>query len=259
MGLPTDLLREVESRFGSGADLALFTDLDGTLVGFMDRPDQVELTPRVRRLLERICQTPRSQLAVVSGRPLEQVRRMIALEGIICAGNHGLEIGGTGRDFTHPEADSCRIELKDIRDKVRARLSGLPGVWIEDKGLTATVHYRSAPECQNRVKRNVAEALEDGSRFRSVPGNMIEEIRPNVNWNKGKAVDWILKQIGLTRDAAIYLGDDVTDEDAFVELQAGITIRVGADEPTTARFRLPSVEIVEEFLEWLAALRRPVA
>ncbi len=253
-GLPPRLMETIRARLESDKRLALLSDCDGTLTGFQADPARVKLPPKIRESLERLRVIPGLRIAIISGRRVEDVRRLIGVEGIIYAGNHGLEIQGSDFDFVHPDAKKCRDDLLALRDELCDQLKRVPRVWIEDKHLTLSVHYRLVPSAEPEVKREVGDLLADFPTLRMVSGNMVVEIRPKIGWDKGKAVGWILERGKLPAARAVYLGDDTTDEDAFEFLRNGITIRVGPQRPTAAAFELKDPQEVETYLCRLVSL-----
>jgi trehalose 6-phosphate phosphatase len=138
---------------------------------------------------------------------------------------------------------------------IRARTQGVPGVLVENKGLTASIHYRRvAPWRRAHLRAVVAEEVRGGPRgLRLSPGKMVLEIKPDIDWDKGRAVRELMRRAGeLRRVFPIYLGDDRTDEDAFRALRGrGLTVRVGPRRPTEARHRLRGVDEVWAFLSAL--------
>ncbi len=237
-----------------GVPLAVLLDYDGTLVPIRPKPDLARLTPRRRDELCRLGQ--RVLVAIVSGRPLAEIRRVIGLPGLAYVGNHGLEIREHGRTWIHPEAARRAELIAEAAEAVRAGTKGLAGVTVEDKGLTATVHFRLAERRHYGLIRAVI-ADEVGRRRGALAvsrGKKVFEIKPNIAWDKGKGVLELLRRAGGPGPLfPVYIGDDRTDEDAFRSLRdRGLTIRVGLGRRTLARCRLSRVDAVWAFL---AALR----
>jgi trehalose 6-phosphate phosphatase len=126
---------------------------------------------------------------------------------------------------------------------------------VEFKGLTASVHYRQVPKtCRPEIFAAVLAAVaRAGGLFRMNQGRKVYEIVPRTGWHKGAAVHWINDRLNVPGTLTVYLGDDISDEDAFSVLPDAITIKVGAFPVTAARYRLPDPTAVHEFLLWLAA------
>src|SRR5262249_2229517 len=153
----------------------------------------------------------------------------VGIPNLIYAGNHGLEISGDGLIFVEPTAAARCAALKELSADLASKLQHFPGVFVEDKGLTLSVHYRMAAATDREAVRRIAHDTLAGMNhmFRVTRGNEVFEIRPCVSWNKGTAVHWIKEQLGRPDALTIYLGDDVTDEDAFVTLPEAIRVKVG--------------------------------
>lgn len=231
-------------------------DFDGTLAPIVQRAGDAALPAETRRALEQLNARADTDVAVLSGRALEDVARRVGLAGILFAGNHGLEIRGPGVARVHEDARAARPKLDAVVRTLAHALEGVPGAWTEDKGLTLSIHDRETPEAdRERVRAAVLAAVAPHEGLRVTHGKRVMEVRPDVPWDKGRAILWLIEALGVPSDAPVlYAGDDATDEDAFRALgQSGISIRVGAaGEPTAARWRLPSVEAVGALLRALA-------
>ena len=239
--------------------LVLF-DFDGTLAPIAERPELAALSLRTRGLLTNLSQREEYIAGVISGRGLEDVTSRVDVAGMIFAGNHGFEMSGPGVSFVHPAAGQMReTQERALRD-LKEALSGLPGVIIEDKGLTLSVHYRLTPEdlmaeVQRRFNDSVMPHVLSG-RLRTTAGKMVLEVRPNLDWDKGKAVA-MLQEMCPEAALTMFFGDDVTDEDGFVVVQEGngIAVFVGAARlPTRALHRVDSPAEVTEALGLLVQL-----
>ena len=232
------------------------TDFDGTLVPICDSPLQVELSAEPRHLLTALAARSRVGVAVVSGRDLADLIPRVGVIGIGYAGNHGLEITAPGLTFTEAAAAALSAELSELASELAIALADVPGAWVQNKGLTASVHYRKvAAERIDGIKatvERVAHPVRD--RFVLRDGKMVREVRPAVDWHKGRAVRWLIEALagGHPDPLPIYLGDDQTDEDAFAALPDGITIHVGARRSTAAQYRVDSPDDVLRFLRRLA-------
>jgi trehalose-phosphatase len=205
----------------------------------------------VRRLAQ-VC-----TVAVISGRDLPDVRDRVAVQGIIYAGSHGFDIAGPGGlRLENEEAQACLPALDQAESSLREQLQSIPGARVERKRYSIAVHYRNVPEDRvpeiepivDRVNRRHGDLRRSG-------GKKIFELQPRIDWHKGRAVLWLLKTLELDRSNVlpVYLGDDLTDEDAFhalAERGVGIVIR---DEPrtTAAQFALESTDETATFLEQL--------
>jgi trehalose 6-phosphate phosphatase len=252
-------LSDIESLLRASQRILLFLDFDGTLTPIVEIPDQAVLPSKTRSILHRLSQNASCSVVIVSGRALSDIRERIGLAGLTYSGNHGLEICGAGLYFIEPEAVQLSKMLGEISCRVRHRLGHIPGVEIENKVLTTSIHFRRAPrgsldEIRKIVFREIASS--EGI-FRVTRGLQVLEIRPRVDWNKGTAVRWIQERTGTVGTLSFYIGDDVTDEDAFCALPAGVTVRVGQAMRTAARYYLEDESWVVHFLAWLAKATDP--
>ncbi len=215
----------------------LLFDYDGTLTPIVSRPEEAVLSPGVRDKLRAIAARPAFTIGIISGRSLVEVKSMVGVSEIYYAGNHGLEVEGPQIKFIHPVAGVTRPVLRDLLRQLSAELSGIKGVIVEDKGLSLSVHYRLVSLIDEanvaRIFQQVtAPRLRDGQ-IRVTPGKKVWEVRPPIDWDKGKAVETMVKEMraypGQGRLLPVYLGDDTTDEDAFriVHRPQGWSIYVG--------------------------------
>ena len=244
--------RNIELRIASSSHIALILDFDGTISEIVERPEDAQIAPEILPALTTLASRPDFNVAVVSGRALADVRARTALENVIYVGNHGLEIEAGNTRFREPHAESLRRELRSLSLQLKLALAETDGLEIEDKHLTLSVHYRRVPEQLHHWVRTVTNGAAARSRsFQCREGKMVLEIKPQLNWNKGYAVKWILREVLPSDALPIYIGDDIADEDAFAAIPEGITIRVGEPDDSRAQFYVPSVAAVGEFLQWL--------
>ena len=245
-------------RFLTSHHLALFLDYDGTLTPLAEHPSKAVLSDGVRGLIERLARRADTDVAVVSGRGLDDVRSMVGVERVIYAGNHGLEMGGPNlARFRHKDLDHYKARTATLAEE----LSDLTvsGAWTEQKGATLTFHYRAVESDQQARLAEQARAIITEGGFQARDGHKAVEARPPIGWDKGQAVLHIVREVygpsWSENVRVLYIGDDQTDEDAFRVLAGlGITFRVGsAEAPTHARRRLPNVDAVEALLTWLAS------
>jgi trehalose-phosphatase len=248
-------LDELLERMTRGR-LALFLDYDGTLTPIVRRPEDAVLSPEMRDLLEAWRTT--ATVAIVSGRDLADVQDMVGLENIQYAGSHGFDIAGPdGLRMQHEEARESLPELDEAEAELNRTLEGVEGLRVERKHFAIAVHYREVGEEEvERVEAAVEETLEGRRGLRKKGGKKIFELQPDVEWDKGRAVLWLLEKLELSGPDVlpVYIGDDVTDEDAFEALRdLGLGIRVGAEgEETQAHYTLADPEELEGFLRRLA-------
>lgn len=249
-------LKEIGAALGAAPYLLLGLDFDGTLAPIVARPEHAAIPEKTVSILQCLAMRKDITLAIVSGRGLADLKSLVPLD-VILAGNHGFEITGQGLDFRHPDAEKNQALLRRICGQLSRRLLTIPGAWVEDKGFTASVHFRSTEESAKGEVSGVVRAT-IGADNRDIvirKGDQVLEIRPRVEWDKGSAVRWIRAHIPVCGTAVCYVGDDETDEDVFSVVK-GVTIRVGEPDGTAARFFVNGPDEVAKFLEWLLSARR---
>jgi trehalose 6-phosphate phosphatase len=247
-----EALHEIGDHIAQTSHLLLCLDFDGTLTPFADHPHDVELADDARRVLRSLSQLDAVSLAVFSGRSFADLQACVLVPGVICAGNHGLEIGGPGMYFIEPTAGMFRESVKELAADLVVRLKAIPEAFVEEKGLTVSVHFRRVPGGQrDNVRRLVQVGLANASHpFLLNAGSMVFEIQPRVSWTKSNAVTWLREHLGEDDLLTIYLGGDFTDEELFATLE-GVSIKVGDGPDTAAQFYLEGPAEVHAFLEWL--------
>jgi trehalose-phosphatase len=249
----------------AGKQPAVFLDYDGTLTPIRDRPEDAVIAESMREAVRRLAE--RVPVVVVSGRDRRVVQELMGFDHLIVAGSHGFDIWSpAGGSIQREEGASFQGLLREVEARLHAELADVPGVLVEPKRSSVAAHFRLvAHEQRPRVKQIVDAILsEHPKELKVTPGKMVFEIQPRLDWDKGKAVLYLLAALDLDRDDVlpIYLGDDMTDEDAFRALAGrGIGIFVGsADDPetagctTAADYVLNTIGEVEEFLNRLVAL-----
>ena len=238
----------------AGRHLLLLLDFDGTLAEFNPDPEAVELPETRRRLLLDLAARSDTTLGIVSGRRLADVQSRTRLPSDVWySGFHGLEIEGPGVSFVHPDAEKAFAVLGQLKGELSAALSTLPGVFLEDKTLSVVAHYRDAtPEDARKVpgivEKHAGAHLESGV-FRLMHGACMIELLPDIDWHKGSAVTWIRERIASNDDVATaYVGDDVTDQDAFRAVRGhGISVSAST-RAAGADFQIDGPREVEELL-----------
>jgi trehalose 6-phosphate phosphatase len=215
--------------------VAVFLDFDGTLVNIARLPDQVHLAPATRRVLRRLAGHSRVTLVVISGRRRAELWRHIGLRGIHYFGLYGWERSRHSRLAT-----SALIALRRARMQLSIHLSSIPGLWIEDKRHSLSVHLLSvSPALQLRARRKLRTLLLPFRESLRLIENLRDaEIVPRCISGKGIAVRQFLATPALSRSFPIYFGDDLSDEPAFEAVRKGISVRVGAPRPTRARYSI---------------------
>ncbi len=230
------------------ADQILFAlDYDGTLAPIAPQPELAAIPPESRELVASLAELPDVHVAIVSGRALEDVKARVALP-LIYAGNHGLELEGPSFAYRHPEALERIPELTEAILAINRDLAPLRGVRLENKGLTASVHFRNAsPEDAQTAARILKRHLPNG--FRLHAGKKVIELRPDVDWHKGAAVCWLMDNC-FDHAHAFAMGDDLTDEDMYISLPEQITVCVAEHRATHARYRVTDVGEALELLRF---------
>jgi trehalose 6-phosphate phosphatase len=255
-GLPSALARwsEIAARL-PGRLPVVFLDYDGTLVPIAEDPARAFLPEATREVLRRLA--ARAPVAIVSGRHRDTIVDFVGMDELFYAGSHGFDIAGPGA-IRLQQDPALREAVGRASAALGHALAELPGVDIEDKGFATAVHYRRAaaadlPEIERRVQRVLAAE----PALHEVHGKKVIELRPRIDWNKGRAVLWLLQALGLAGDDAlpIYVGDDVTDEDALAALrQRGVGILVSErPRPSAASYTVRDPGEVRELLWRLVA------
>lgn len=240
------------------ASAALFLDVDGTLVELAEHPSLVSATPRLQALLPRLPEVTGGAVAVISGRTIGEIDRILSPHTYVAAGVHGLERRhATGRLSALDRGE----QLVAIRALIEPFVAAHDGVWIEDKSIALAVHYRQRPDLEPQVHRFAADL-----QARLPPdvelllGRDVFEVKSGVA-DKGSAIDAFMSEAPFAGRTPVFVGDDVTDEAGFraVNARGGVSVKVG-DGATKAQWRLADVDTVLGWLERVVAAhaeRRP--
>lgn len=233
---------------------ALFLDVDGTLLEFRRDPSAVRSDKVLNALLQRLAERLEGALALISGRPVQDIDRIFSPLVMPAAGAHGLELRLHAGDETEFR-EGTRVP-DEVMDRLQHFVAGRPGVLLEHKPQGVALHYRRAPAAENAVRsemRAIDEAL--GAGFRLMEGKMVCELMPGGR-SKGKAIEDFMAVQPFAGRTPVFLGDDVTDEAGFsVVNQLGghsVQVRDGGDTGTLARWSLADVTAVRDWLERLA-------
>lgn len=250
-------LEEIRRRLGD-RPVAVFLDFDGTLAPIVGDPDAAALSGETREVLEELAR--RCPVAVVSGREVEDVAARVGLEGIHYAGSHGLELRGPG-GYREVRAEDRLPALDAAEEDLREALDGVPGVRVERKRLGLAVHTRGAPEDASRVaERRVRRRATRRPELQLHRGKEVLELRPGGDWDKGRALERLLDRLLPEGEGAwpIYVGDDVTDEDAFRAVaDRGVPVVVRGEDDgraTGAEYSLADPGAVRRFLRALTGI-----
>ena len=245
----------------SARESMLFLDYDGTLSPIVSDPAAATLVDGGADALELVAAV--CPVAILSGRDLADIRGRVVIPGIWYAGSHGFELTGPDGTYHQNEAAAAFVPiLERAAAELSRSLTRIPGVRVEHKRFAVAVHYREV--AAEHVGEIVSTTHKLGQRagLRVTSGRMLVELRPDLDWDKGTTLAWIRDRIDPSGSLLpIYIGDDLTDEDAFDAVHFdGIGIVVGHDEDgdrkTAAHFALRSPDQVREFIQrgsqWLA-------
>jgi trehalose-phosphatase len=259
-----DVKRAVAER-PAGTRLLFLSDYDGTLAEFHPDPTIPRPTPQTAELLCRLATREDVSFGIVSGRRIADLRTRTQLPSrAYLAGLHGMEIEVGGRRWQHPDLEAARQHVRNLYEQLDA-VRGIPGLTLEDKHASVAVHVRAVDPEQRahaieRADSCAKEWLVTG-RLRRLTGNLVVEYLPNIAAHKGDATKWIIEDVEercRQRVWTIFVGDDVTDEDAFRATTEGISVLVG-ERPSHATHRVADPNDVCSLLDWLlhpqAALR----
>ncbi|MFA5411300.1 MAG: trehalose-phosphatase [Candidatus Omnitrophota bacterium] len=255
-----DVKKELEGRY-----ILLLLDYDGTLVPIAEMPHKATLPEKTRDLLGSLSKSRNCKVAIVSGRSLKDIKKMVGLKGIVYSGNHGLEIEGPKIKFSPALPSGYKAALILIKNDLLKRVSKIKGALLEDKGLSLSLHYRLVAEKEiAKVKTAFREATilpRVKNKVNIRLGKRVLEVRPPVGWDKGKVALWLLarSKFALKGRAVmpVYVGDDLTDEDAFKALKSkGLTIFVGRSKILSAAYYLKDPKEAGIFLNYILEICR---
>ena len=249
-------LEKILKQVRTASHTILFLDYDGTLVPICREPALAQLSLDTKKVLRDLSRHPRYSVGIISGRSLREVRKLVGSAHLFYAGNHGFEMVFQNRVWAHPSLKVCTPELKKIVRKLRYHTRAINGMYIENKKITVSVHYRNvSDQSPGRILKIVAQVVEPFSQhFTIARGKKVFEVRPRIDWDKGKAVEELTRLSALqSKPLKVYIGDDQTDEDAFgVLAPEDISIRVGYKKGSAARYFCRGSGEVVSFLKKLA-------
>jgi trehalose 6-phosphate phosphatase len=233
-------------------------DFDGTLARIVSHPSHTRLHSGVRKMLHRLSGRPGVTVGIISGRSLIEIRTFVGLPDLLYAGNHGLELWDGRHVWTHAAAGKKRSLMRRATAVLSRHIHFIPGAWVENKGLSLSVHFRQAkPSRIGYLKEKVRETLAAApfrSHFEIQEGKKVLDVRPRVGWDKGSVVKRFAEHLPR-RTVLLYVGDDTTDEDAFrVVRRGGIAIRVGESRSSAAIYYLKGQTEIKKLLGALIKL-----
>ncbi len=255
-GIPETLpnaLKEIEELFEvkRNRKITIFLDYDGTLTPIISDPDAAELPDDNRDIITELSNlTP---VTIISGRDLRDLKSRIEIDTVTYAGSHGFDISGPdGLVMVHESEKEVTPALDEAEKRLKEQLKDIRGAKVERKKFAIAVHYRNVEEKHVQdVKDAVQKEADRYDILKTGSGKKVLELKPNINWNKGYALDWLTEKLGWDKEKylRIYLGDDITDEDGFeVLIKDGIGIMVGTHgEKTSASFALHNTNEVTHF------------
>jgi trehalose 6-phosphate phosphatase len=257
-----DLTETWLARRAAAGHLLVALDFDGTIAPIVRQPQHAYMLAPARAAIERLLQRHDTDIAIVSGRALEDLRERCALTGVYYAGNHGLQIDGPGVHETRPDALRLMPQVQRVRRELDQALAHVPGVYLEDKQLTLSVHSRMIDD--ERERAHVHEIVKrifnaHGRDLKLTYGKRVVEVRPDTDWHKGHATLFLIDRVRAARNSPLFpmfIGDDVTDEDAFASLKgtgAGVLVGHEPAPGSAAAAWLRSPEEVVELLQKLQA------
>ena len=242
----------------------LLLDYDGTLTPIVQTPSKAIIHKDTKGLLEKLSRSPYCKIGIISGRKLEDIKNIVGIDNIIYAGNHGLEIQGPKIKFESQVSPRLKSIMRNVATDMKKQLSSIKGALVEDKGLTLSVHYRLVSKKDmlafEKIVSKIINPYIVGDKIKVNPGKKVYEIKSPVKWDKGKVVLWFLARqqfiLGEKNVLPIYIGDDITDEDAFKALKRkGLTVFVGKPGNSKADYYLKNTEEVTKFLRLILGLQ----
>jgi len=237
---------DVEARIARSRRFAIFFDFDGTLVPFARRPELVRVPPRTRRILGRLARRKQVRVFVISGRRRANLQRHLGVDGVSYLGLYGWETDGV-----RPELPgTVRDALGEARLWLMTRRHRYPGLWIEDKDLSLSVHLREIPVRMRPLVRRDLGALSRRLRpaVRLFHNRLDAELVPHEVSGKGATVTRLLSRPDLAGALPLYFGNDLSDEPAFAAIREGLAVIVGSSGPTHAHYAIPQQDKLAETL-----------
>ncbi len=250
---------QVRAALEASAHWLVMLDFDGTLAPIAEHPDQAVLPAATKQHLSKLAAASGIDLVILSGRSIADLHPRIGIDGLEFSGNHGRERWKPGSPRSERDS-SVRAIVAQVCEQISHQAAGIPGAFVEDKGLTASLHYRQVPmEFQVKIRNVVHEAGRTfGDAIEVSEGKRVFDFFPADDTNKGTAAMALLAERGGAAEVLpIYCGDDTTDETVFRALPPeSITVFVGNGEtPSAARYRVDDTTEVAEFLRRIASLR----
>lgn len=254
--LPSALksLNKIESQF-KDKEIVLFFDYDGTVTPIVSHPKDAHLSEEMRNTLIRLSN--QCTLAVISGRGLNDIKSRVGIKGVYYSGSHGYEIEGPSIKMEYEPALEFIETFDTLERELTKQLANVEGALVERKKFSIALHYRNVTESEvDLVEKAADNAVKKYPKIRKSYGKKVYELQPDLEWNKGKALEWLMEELNIEKMGSkiFYIGDDITDEDAFSAIKTyGIGILVGSQARTTgAQYKLKDTDQTLRFLETLS-------
>jgi trehalose 6-phosphate phosphatase len=258
-----DHLDEFE-RFKKDEKTAVITDIDGTISKIVLDPDKAVISQIMKNTLEKLVN--KFQLVgVITGRNVKNAKEMLEVDGLLYIGSHGLEYLKNDKSYIEPEVEKYLPLIEKVAHDIQTEeLSNIKNILFQEKGICLSVHYRNCedPEGTHRKILDALNELEGLENFKITEGRKVVEVRTKIGYNKGTILEKIVFENEIEK--IIYLGDDVTDVDAFNKLKElkkdgkvdGVGIVVVSEEvpeyvKEDASFYVNGVDEVQKFFSWL--------
>lgn len=255
--LPSALksFEKIERQF-KDKEIVIFFDYDGTVTPIVSHPKDAILDEKMKNTLIKLSN--QCTLAVISGRGLNDIKSLVGIRGIHYAGSHGYEMEGPSIKMEYEPAQEFVEVFDALEGELTKELENIDGALVERKKFSIALHYRNVSDSEAHLVENAAdEAVKKYPKIRKSYGKKVYELQPDLDWNKGKALEWLLKTLHIDKQGSkiFYIGDDITDEDAFHAIKSyGIGVLVGTDVRSTgAQYRLNDVAQTLHFLEILSS------
>lgn len=255
--LPSALksFKKIEDQF-KDKEVVLFFDYDGTVTPIVSHPKDANLSTEMKNILLKLSN--QCTLAVISGRGLNDIKSRVGIKGIYYSGSHGYEIEGPSIKMEYKPALEFVEIFDDLEIELTKSLAGVEGALVERKKFSIALHYRNVSTDEVVIVEKAADnALMKYPKIRKSYGKMVYELQPDLQWNKGKALEWLIKKLHIEKRSSkiFYIGDDITDEDAFSAIKTyGIGILVGEHTRATgAQYKLKNTDQTTHFLKILSS------
>jgi trehalose 6-phosphate phosphatase len=261
MNIFDTLIKSVQSKLDIKAPILIAMDFDGTLAPFAPTPDLAFIPTVIRERLSTLATLPYLRLAIISGRPIQQLKDLINIGNIWLAGSGGLTIQTSLSFHEYPSMAYINGIINDMAIRITYALDKFPGAWIESKPGTLTVHFRQLNKSlQPSLFKCIAYLIAVEEKLESTLASQAIEIRPRCGWHKGTALEIMRQELwasGNNSPYIVYFGDSANDREAFdcANRFGGISIGVGFESPSNSLLKVGSCSDVWDFLQLLCSSR----